>query len=81
MVREKMMPSVRPYKPRSDEAMFVVFLVRWPRRRVFWNTIYVSKAENDIDTTGWHRGAEKTTEKRGSRRPEAYTEGFMYTIL
>jgi hypothetical protein len=28
MVRGKMMPSARPYKPRSNEAVFVVFLVR-----------------------------------------------------
>jgi hypothetical protein len=27
MVRGKMMPSPRPCKPRSNEAMFVVFLV------------------------------------------------------
>jgi hypothetical protein len=80
MVRGKMTPSARPYKPRSNEAMFMAFPVRWPRRRVSGTQIYVSEVENDIDSTGWRGGAEKTAGKGGSRRPEAYTGGLRYTI-
>jgi hypothetical protein len=32
------MPSARPFKPRSNEVVFVVFLVRWSGRRGFQNT-------------------------------------------
>jgi hypothetical protein len=38
IMREKMMPSARPCKPRSNEVVFVVFPVRWPGRRLFCNT-------------------------------------------
>jgi hypothetical protein len=38
MVRGKPTPSPRPYKPRSSEAVFVVFSVSCPERRVFWYT-------------------------------------------
>jgi hypothetical protein len=34
----EMTPSARPYKPRCNEAVFMVFLVRWPGRRIFQNT-------------------------------------------
>jgi hypothetical protein len=32
--------------------------------------------ENDLDTTGWHGGAEKIAKKGASRRPKAYTRGL-----
>jgi hypothetical protein len=38
MVREKMTPSPRPYKQRSNEVMFMVFPLSWPGRRIFQNT-------------------------------------------
>jgi hypothetical protein len=41
--------------------------------------IYVSEAENDIDTTCRRGGAEKTTENGGSRRPKSYTGGLRST--
>jgi hypothetical protein len=42
--------------------------------------IYVSEEENNLDTTSWHGGTEKTVEKGGSMRPETYTGGLRYTI-
>jgi hypothetical protein len=80
MVRGKMVPSARPYKPRSNEATFVVFPVRWPEGGFFRTQIYVSEVENDLDTTGWRGGAEKIAKKGGSRRPKTYTENLRYTI-
>jgi hypothetical protein len=53
--------------------VFVVFVVSWPGRRVSRTQIYVPKAENNLDTKGWHGGAKKTAEKGGYKRPEAYT--------
>jgi hypothetical protein len=37
MVRGKTTPSARPCKLRSNEAVFMVFPVRWPEKRVFQN--------------------------------------------
>jgi hypothetical protein len=52
MVREKTMPSVRPCRPRSNEALFVVFPVRYPGGGFSKTQIYVSEAENNLNTIG-----------------------------
>jgi hypothetical protein len=52
MVREKMMPSVRPCRPRSNETVFMVFPVRYPGGGFSETQIYVSEAENNLNTTG-----------------------------
>jgi hypothetical protein len=41
MVRGKMTPSPRPCKPRSNEAVFMVFAISWPNRRAFGTQIYI----------------------------------------
>jgi hypothetical protein len=53
MVKGKMTPSPRLYKPRSNKVMVVVFPVSRPERKVFWNTkLPTESKKNDIDTIG-----------------------------
>jgi hypothetical protein len=80
MLRGKTTPSPRPYKPSSNDAVFMVFLVGWPRKWVFWNINLCTEAKNDIDTKDWRGGAEKIAKKGGCRRHEAYTGGSGITI-
>jgi hypothetical protein len=44
MVKGKTTPSPRLYKQTSNEAMFVMFPVSWPGRRVFQNTNLSTKS-------------------------------------
>jgi hypothetical protein len=81
MVKGKMTPSPRLYKPRSNKVMVVVFPVSRPGRKVFWNTkLPTESKKNDIDTIGWHGGAKKIAEKRASRKTEDYTGVSKNTI-
>jgi hypothetical protein len=80
MVKEKMMPSSRLCKPRSNETVFMVFLVSYLEGGFSGIQIYLPKVKNDLNTTCWCGGSERKAENGDSIRPEAYTEVLGNTI-